>query len=173
MALKNYRDYAVTDHARQRILSRFNITKAELDGWMSRLLTQCQYVESQDNGNVKYRLRDIVVIVSPKEKKIVTVYSQNEVDDVHVGSSRINPEVKTVMRKALDGYLGAKRIHTARRISKDLEQAMLACNRMVRPGTNYRYSNSAWKDFNEALANINRLVNTSEMVMQEAMEALS
>ena len=40
MGVKNFPLYKVTEHAKERILTRFNITKTEFDGWMSRLLSK-------------------------------------------------------------------------------------------------------------------------------------
>ena len=55
MAVKNYEQYTVTEHAKKRILTRFNITNKEFDEWLARLLSQCTYLETQDNKRVRYR----------------------------------------------------------------------------------------------------------------------
>lgn len=69
MGVKNYQQYTVTSHAKERVLSRFNITNKEFDDWMTRLLSQSTYVETQDNNRTKYRYNDIVLIVDSKQKK--------------------------------------------------------------------------------------------------------
>ena len=77
MGVKNFPLYKVTEHARERILTRFNITKTEFDGWMSRLLSQGEFVERQSNNREKYRLHDIVFIIDTQQKHLITVYSEN------------------------------------------------------------------------------------------------
>lgn len=100
MGVKNFPLYKITDHARVRIQNRFNITKNEMEGWTSRLLSQAVYVSSQDHNREKYRLNDIVVIVDTGQKIVVTVHSENEPDDNSI-HSHTNPEVKSVINEAL------------------------------------------------------------------------
>lgn len=111
MGLKNFPLYKITDHARVRIQNRFNITKNEMEGWTSRLLSQAVYVSSQDHNREKYRLNDIVVIVDTRQKMVVTVYSENEHDDNSV-HSHTNPEVKSVINQALKTMVKQKKVKT-------------------------------------------------------------
>ena len=101
MGVKNFPLYKVTEHAKERILTRFNITKTEFDGWMSRLLSQGEFVEKQPNHREKYRLKDIVFIIDPQQRSVITVYSLNEHDDIGF-KVKTNPEVKSTIDEALD-----------------------------------------------------------------------
>ena len=109
MGVKNFPLYKITDHARVRIQNRFNITKNEMEGWTSRLLSQAVYVSSQDHNCEKYRLNDIVVIVDTGQKIVVTVYSENEHDDNSI-HSHTNPEVKSVINEALQMMVKQKKV---------------------------------------------------------------
>lgn len=111
MGVKNFPLYEITDHARVRIQNRFNITKNEMEGWTSRLLSQAIYVSSQDHNREKHRLNDIVVIVDTRQKMVVTVYSENEHDDNSV-HSHTNPEVKSVINEALKTMVKQKKVKT-------------------------------------------------------------
>ena len=81
MGVKNFPLYKVTEHAKERILTRFNITKTEFDGWTSRLLSQGEFIQKQPNNREKYRLNDIVFIIDTHQRQLITVYSENEHDD--------------------------------------------------------------------------------------------
>ena len=109
MGVKNFPLYKITDRARVRIQNRFNITKNEMEGWTSRLLSQAVYVSSQDHNREKYRLNDIVVIVDTGQKIVVTVYYENEHDDNSI-HSHTNPEVKSVIKEALQMMVKQKKV---------------------------------------------------------------
>lgn len=111
MGVKNFPLYKITDHSRVRIQNRFNITKNEMEGWMSCLLSQAVYVNSQAHNREKYRLNDIVVIVDTRQKVVVTVYSENEHDDNSV-RAHTNPEVKSVINEALQMMVKQKKVKT-------------------------------------------------------------
>lgn len=172
MAVKDYSKYIITDHAKERILTRFNITNRELDPWLTRLMKQCHFVEKQDNGNTKYRLNDVVLIANSRQKKVVTVYSLNEIDDQEHLTKNVNPEVRSFMTDSLNNFLSHKRIETARRVNELVEHANYATQRMVKPGTNLRYSDVAWDEFMKDLNEINKIVNTSNQIMKEATEQM-
>ncbi|UNL37807.1 hypothetical protein G8B26_05885, partial [Limosilactobacillus reuteri] len=112
MGVKNFPLYKVTEHAKDRILTRFNITKTEFDGWMSRLLSQGEFVEKQNNNREKYRLHDIVFVIDTRQKQVITVYSENEHDD-NGFKVNTNPEVKSAINKALDLLIKQKKVRTA------------------------------------------------------------
>ena len=109
MGVKNFPLYKVTEHAKERILTRFNITKTEFDGWMSRLLSQGEFVEKQNNNREKYRLHDIVFVIDTRQKQVITVYSENEHDD-NGFKVNTNPEVKSAINEALDLLVKQKKV---------------------------------------------------------------
>lgn len=167
MGVKNFPLYKITDHARVRIQNRFNITKNEMEGWTSRLLSQAVYVSSQDHNREKYRLNDIVVIVDTRQKMVVTVCSENEHDDNSV-HSHTNPEVKSVINEALKTMVKQKKVKTAVKVHDSLEKMVAANRRMVKPYTNYRFTDSAWDDLLSAFDEVKECIESSLMVIDEA-----
>lgn len=167
MGVKNFSLYKITDHARVRIQNRFNITKKEMEGWTSRLLSQAIYVSRQDHNREKYRLNDIVVIVDTRQKIVVTVYSENEHDDNSV-HSHTNPEVKSVINEALKTMVKQKKVKTAVKVHDSLEKMLAANRRMVNPYTNYRFTDSAWDDLLSAFDEVKECIESSLMVIDEA-----
>ncbi|WP_323058327.1 hypothetical protein [Limosilactobacillus reuteri] len=167
MGVKNYQQYTVTSHAKERVLSRFNITNKEFDDWMTRLLSQSTYVETQDNNRTKYRYNDIVLIVDSKQKSVVTVYSLNAHDDIAI-HEKTNPEVKATINKALDEFIDQKKRRVAINIRDDLKKSLDSNSRMIKRHANYRFTNRAWDDFLEAFNKIKGQVETAEVIIKEA-----
>lgn len=167
MGVKNYQQFTVTSHAKERVLSRFNITNKEFDEWMTRLLSQSTYVETQENNRVKYRFNDIVVIIDSKQKSVVTVYSLNAHDDITV-CKKTNPEVKTAINEALTEFISQKKRRVAISIRENLERSLDANNRMVNLNANYRFTNRAWDDFIDAFSKVKKQVEAAELVIKEA-----
>lgn len=167
MGVPNYLTYTVTEHAQDRILTRFNIPKKDIDGWMSRLMSQGVYDETQDNGRKKYHWHDIVFILDPKTKSVVTVYSRNA-NELELSQNQVNPEVQSVVNDALKHYKNSKRVSTAKKIYNDLKQMFLADQKMIKPGTNYRHSNKSWDILLENFYRIEKEIDTATMLMKEA-----
>lgn len=167
MGVKNFPLYKVTEHARTRAQTRFNIAKSEMDTWMTRLLSQAVYVETTKPHREKYRLNDIVVIVDPVQKMVVTVYSENEHDDFAV-ATHTNPEVKSVINHVLGTMIKQKRVKTAIKVHNSIEKMVAANNRMIKPYTNYRYSDSAWEDLLDAFEEAEEVLKSSLVVINEA-----
>lgn len=167
MSVKNYTMYTVTAHAKDRILTRFNITDDEFDRWIQRLLQQCVYVETQDNGRVKYRYNDIVVIVNQKKRTVITVFSENEHDDIPT-NVHTNPEIKSAINKALRQFSNKKKIEVAKKIHDDLAKMLNANERMINPGTTYLNANNAWDDFVRSFDKVKKRVETGRALINEA-----
>lgn len=166
VGVNNYQQYKVTTHAKDRILTRFNITNKEFDEWVARLLSQCTYVETQENNRVKYRYHDIVLIVDPKQKSVITVYSINAHDDISV-HEHTNPEIKSVINKALTDFVAQKKRNSAIGIHEALENALEANSKMIKPSANYRFTDKAWDDFIKAFHQVKEKVEAAEMILQE------
>ncbi len=169
LAIANWAEYTLSGHAKERVLARFNITTKELGPWLERLLTQCTYVGSAKNNDAKYRLRDIVMIVDPQQKKIVTVYSQNEYDDNPVRVS-LNPEVQSFLNKSFQSYAKHKRTTTARKINEYLENALDANQRMLNARTRGDYIDTAWQELVDNVIEIKRTVDSAEALIKQAKE---
>lgn len=172
MGVKNYPLYKITDHARVRIQNRFNITKNDMEAWTSRLLSQAVFVSSQDHFREKYRLNDIVVIIDTRQKMIVTVYSENEHDDNSV-HSQTNPEVKAVINDALKTMVKQKKVKTAIKVHDSLAKMIAANRRMVKPYTNYRFTDGAWDEFLAAFDEVKDCIESSLMVISEAEDKIA
>lgn len=167
MGVKNFPLYKVTEHARDRIRTRFNITNTEFDGWMSRLLSQGEFVEKQNNNREKYRLNDIVFIIDTCQKQVVTVYSQNEHDDLPI-NVHTNPEVKSAINLALETMIKQKKVKMAIAIHENLDMMVQANSRMVKPYTNYRFTDAAWDEFIENFRKLEENIKSGMAVINEA-----
>lgn len=168
MALRNYQEYTVSQHAKERILTRFNITNQELDKWLTRLLSQCVFEEQENERQTKYRLNDIVLVADTKQQVIVTVYSINEHDDNPVKSAPTNPAVQTALNDAMRKFISQHRVKTAIAISKQISAADNAIQRMINPSTPHRYTDRAWEEFIENFEQIRSKVDSTQSVNQEA-----
>ena len=167
MAVKNYEQYTVTEHAKKRILTRFNITNKEFDEWLARLLSQCTYLETQDNKRMRYRLNDIIVVIDPKQHTVVTVYSQNE-NEIDISSAPTNPEIQTVIKEALNDYMNKTKVSLAVKLQESIQQAYDANQRMINPYSNYRYTNKSWDEFCKAYETITSIVESGKSLLNEA-----
>lgn len=171
MGVKNYALYKVTEHAKERIQSRFNITKSELDTWLTRLLSQSVYVETQENHREKYRLNDVVLIVDTKQRVVVTVYSDNEHDDINIGNP-INPEVKSAINNALRLMIKQRRVKTANKALKSIEKMNAACQKMNSPYANYRFTDHAWDELVKAFTEAKQTLESGMAVIKEAQRKI-
>ena len=167
MGVKDYPSYIVTEHAKERIYSRFNITKNEFDAWVSRLMSQSTFVENKDGFMKKYRLNDVVLIVDSKQKKLVTVYSQNEYDDTEI-HEHTNPEVKSAINAALRDMIKRRKVKTAVKIHDNLQAVLDACDRMVNPYTNFRFTDRNWDELITNFMEVKKAVETGMNVIEEA-----
>lgn len=169
MALRNYQEYTVSQHAKERILTRFNITNQELEKWLTRLLSQCAFVEQENEHQTKYRLNDIVLIADTKQQVIITVYSINEHDDNPVPKSApTNPAVQSALNDAMRKFISQHRVKTAIAISEPMSKANSAIQRMLNPSTPHRYTDKAWEEFIENFEKIRSKVDSTQSVNQEA-----
>lgn len=171
MGVKNYALYKVTEHAKERIQSRFNITKSELDTWLTRLLSQSIYVETQENHRKKYRLNDVVLIVDTKQRVVVTVYSENEHDDINV-SNPTNPEVKSAINNALRLMIKQRKVKTANKALKSIEKMNVACQKMNSPYANYRFTDHAWDELVKAFTEAKQTLESGMAVIKEAQRKI-
>lgn len=172
MGVKNFPLYKVTEHARERILDRFNITKTEFDGWMSRLLSQGEFVEKQPNHREKYRLKDIVFIIDPQQRSVITVYSLNEHDDIGF-KVKTNPEVKSTIDEALDLLIKQKKVRTAGKIYDNILAMLEYCERMKSPHVNHRFADVAWEQLLNEFNHMDKILSGSLEVIDEAKQRIA
>lgn len=171
MGVKNYALYKVTEHAKERIQSRFNITKREIDTWLTRLLSQSVYVETQENHREKYRLNDVVLIIDTKQRVVVTVYSENEHDDINI-SNPTNPEVKSAINNALRLMIKQRKVKTANKSLKSIEKMNTACQKMNSPYANYRFTDHAWDELVKAFTEAKQTLESGMAVIKEAQRKI-
>ena len=169
--MKNYALYKVTEHAKERIQSRFNITKREIDTWLTRLLSQSVYVETQENHREKYRLNDVVLIIDTKQRVVVTVYSENEHDDINI-SNPTNPEVKSAINNALRLMIKQRKVKTANKSLKSIEKMNTACQKMNSPYANYRFTDHAWDELVKAFTEAKQTLESGMAVIKEAQRKI-
>lgn len=171
MAVKNYQAYTVNAHAKNRILTRFNITGAELDKWLTRLLSQATFVEKQDNGNSKYRLNDIVVITNPRSQEIVTVFgkdaSETELDSKN---AKVIPEVKVSVVDAMNELAVAKKRWLAQNTADVVENMGDTLKRMTSPHANVRYLNANYDIFLTQYDELVQAMQKVETVLHETQQ---
>lgn len=167
LGVPNYLSYTITEHAQDRIQTRFNIPKKDVASWVARLMSQGTYDETQDNGRKKYSLHDIVFILDPKTKSLVTVYTRNS-NELDVPVAKVNPEVQSVVNKAMEHYKSAKRVEVAKKISSDCELLFNADQKMLKRGVNYRHSNKSWETLINAFQRIQAEIDTATALMREA-----
>ena len=172
MGVKNFPLYKVTEHAKERILTRFNITKTEFDGWMSRLLSQGEFVEKQNNNREKYRLHDIVFVIDTRQKQVITVYSENEHDD-NGFKVNTNPEVKSAINEALDLLVKQKKVRTAGKIYDNIQAMMDYCERMKSPHVNHRFADIAWEQLLNEFNHMDKILSGSLEVIDEAKQRIA
>lgn len=172
MGVKNFPLYKVTEHAKERILTRFNITKTEFDGWMSRLLSQGEFVEKQQDNREKYRLHDIVFIINTRQKQVITVYSENEHDD-NGFKVTTNPEVKTAINEALDLLVKQKKVKTAGKIYNNILSMLDCCERMKNPHVNHRFADVTWGQLMNEFNQIQHALESSGQVIEEAKRKMA
>lgn len=172
MGVKSFPLYKVTEHAKERILTRFNITKTEFDGWMSRLLSQGEFVEKQNNNREKYRLHDIVFVIDTRQKQVITVYSENEHDD-NGFKVNTNPEVKSAINEALDLLVKQKKVRTAGKIYDNIQAMMDYCERMKSPHVNHRFADVTWGQLMNEFNQIQHALESSGQVIEEAKRKMA
>lgn len=167
LGVPNYLSYTITEHAQNRIQTRFNIPKKDIEGWVARLMSQGIYDETQENGRKRYHLNDIVFILDPKTKNLVTVYTRNS-NELGIPTAKVNPEVQSVVNQAMEHYKNAKRVEVAKKISEDCEQLYQADQKMLKRGVTYRHSNKSWELLMKAFDRIQSEIATATTLMREA-----
>ena len=167
LGVPNYLSYTITEHAQDRIQTRFNIPKKDLDSWVARLMSQGTYDETQENGRKRYHLNDIVFILDPKTKNLVTVYTRNS-NELGIPTAKVNPEVQSMINQAIKHYKNAKRVKVAKKISEACEQLYQADQKMLKRGVNYRHSNKSWGLLINAFDKIQSEIDTATTLMREA-----
>lgn len=165
--MPNYAQYTITDHAKDRALHRFGVVDSEVGKWSNRLLSQGVYDQTQENHRQKYHWHDIVFIIDPRQKSVITFYSQGE-NEIQVAKDNTNPEVQTVVKQALDKYISQKKVYLANKIHDDLVKALDANNRMIKPYANYRFTDRSWDEFIKAFHAINLVVDSGNELIKEA-----
>jgi len=149
MGVPDYKQYSMKDHARERLLTRFNITKQETHSWLSRLLSQAVFERKDKDFKNRslYRFNDIVVVVDTKQKEVVTVFSQDR-DDTHAVSSDMSvvPEVKEAVNEAMNKLIVTKKKQLASRIYGSTNLLSETVSKMTNPYTNDRYVEKNWDE---------------------------
>ena len=148
-------------------MHRFGIVNSEIDKWSNRLLSQGVYDQTQDNHRQKYHWHDIVFIVDPRQKSVITFYSQGE-NETQVAKDNTNPEVQTVIKEALAKYISQKKVYLANKIHGDLVKALDANNRMIKPYANYRFTDKSWDEFTKSFNAVVLVVDSGTELIREA-----
>ena len=149
MSVPDYKQYSMKEHAKQRLLTRFNLTKDMQASWMTRLLSQAtfQHKDKDFKNRSVYRFNDIVIIVDTKQKEVVTVFSQDR-DDSHAVSSdvKVVPEVKEAVNEAMKKLIVNKKKQLASRIYGSTNLLSETVSKMTNPYTNDRYVEKNWDE---------------------------
>lgn len=148
-------------------MTRFGIPNSELGKWSNRLLAQGVYDETQDNHRQRYHWHDIVFVIDSKQKTVITFYSQNE-KEIPVGKSNTNPEIQTVVKQALSKYISQKKVALAIKVHDDLAKALEANSHMIKPYSNYRYTDKSWEEFMKAFEAVRLVVDSGSELLNEA-----
>ena len=149
MSVPDFKSYSMRDHAKDRLLTRFNITKNEQGPWLNRLLGQATFLrKDKDHSNRSlYRFNDIVIVLDTKQKEVVTIFSQDR-DDTHAVSSdmKVVPEVKEAVNEAMNTLIVTKKKQLASRIYGSTNLLSETVSKMTNPYTNDRYVEKNWDE---------------------------
>ena len=78
----NCNNYSLTDHAKSRIISRFNIKNASQLDWAKNVLKQSKRKAKAGHGRIIYTTGSIDTVIDETSHEIITIYphSNNEID---------------------------------------------------------------------------------------------
>ena len=116
-------------------------------------------------------MNDVVLIVDTKQRVVVTVYSENEHDDINIGNP-INPEVKSAINNALRLMIKQRRVKTANKALKSIEKMNAACQKMNSPYANYRFTDHAWDELVKAFTEAKQTLESGMAVIKEAQRKI-
>ena len=106
-------------------------------------------------------------VIDSKQKTVITFYSQNE-KEIPVDKSNTNPEIQTVVKQALSKYISKKKVALAIKIHDDLVKALEANSHMIKPHSNYRYTDKSWEEFMKAFEAVRLVVDSGSELLNEA-----
>lgn len=171
MSVPDYRNYSMKEHAKQRLLTRFNLTKDMQASWMTRLLSQATFLRKDKDYNNRslYRFNDIVIVLDTKQKEIVTIWSQDRDDSHAIGTDvKVVPEVKEALNDAMDSLIDGKKRFLATKIESHAMNLAETASKMTNPKTNSRYIEKNWDILIEEYSFIRDEMDKAKIVIGEA-----
>lgn len=118
MGVSNSQKYNISDHAKMRIQTRFNVPKTKIQGWVDRFMAKATFFkEDEDNDKIQtYKMDDVLMVLNTEDYIVVTAYSYNPFnktnglsDDIlqrlQPSLNRIISEEKVNLRNDLDGLM--------------------------------------------------------------------
>mgnify|MGYP000874968019 CR=1 FL=1 len=167
----DYKSYSINSHAKSRLLTRFNLVKADLNNWLNRYLLNATYLRDDKNDKTRklYALNDIIAVLDTKQKEIVTIWSQDRDDMTAIAKEpTYNPEVKSAINKAMrDLILDKKRI-LAETIYEDAQALAETAYKVASPHTNIKYVEPNWKLLIEHYDKIEYKMKSTSLILKEA-----
>lgn len=82
-------------------------------------------------------------------------------------------QVKAVINDALKMMVKQKKVKTAIKVHDSLAKMIAANRRMVKPHTNYRFTDGAWDEFLAAFDEVKDCIESSLMVISEAEDKIA
>lgn len=167
MAIPNYEKYAITRHAQEKLIDRFNLAKSDVTSWIKRFMTQAQFQETQPDNRQKWRKGDIVMIIDTKQKTIVTVFNKSADDEI-VGSSPLNPELASGIKNYINEYVSKKKRRLGLEVADSALKLSEVSSKMKDQRTNFRYSDALYLKLMESFNEIENKVKKTNILIKEA-----
>lgn len=97
--LENYESYTITEHAKKRLVERFNVPNNESNKWKNRFFLHADYDSSgaPRTGTEKWTQGSITCVIDRKNRQVVTVYPN--VDRNYL--TGLNPTVVSEIKKTM------------------------------------------------------------------------
>lgn len=170
MSIPNYKDYMINSHSKARMLTRFGISAKHVDSWLSHLMQEAKYDSKQKgNGRVRYRWEDIVIVVDPRQREVITVFSEDK-DQIPVAELKrqVTPELKTELDKCLDGFIRRKRQHVATKVIEKGVSIAEHSEKIKDPRTRPDYVETHYLEIVKSYREIDSEITKAETAIKEA-----
>lgn len=102
MEVLNSQMYRISEHAFERLDEIFNIPRGKAYKWLRRLLKNVEFIKKDPNSCERYRYKEIVIVLSPINHIVVTVFHV-EINDAlypNLINTRSNKNEKTNFQKS-------------------------------------------------------------------------
>lgn len=135
MAVSNYNQYELTEHAKQRISERLGIAVKDMYRWTYHLLSEAVPIENvAQKGGVRFQARNIVFVLNEAERKVLTVYPESKYGADTALQERLDDDLIRSLQKPLREFLKKRQV----RLSKELASYVMDLN-----FANLNYQNTA------------------------------